>query len=71
MRDAGHDLLLVAGGVGINPLYSIINNMADLCVKGGNPEKFRDTRVLLLYSARSEEELIFKVYHLFVHILDL
>lgn len=53
-----NDLLLIAGGVGINPLYSIINEVADL-KKGGNPNVFTGN-VSLLYSARNLEELIFK-----------
>jgi len=58
----GHDLLLIAGGVGINPLLSILNHVADLC-KGDNSlsADIRDSRVMLLYSAQTAEELIFKV----------
>ncbi|XP_045168038.2 oxidoreductase NAD-binding domain-containing protein 1-like isoform X2 [Mercenaria mercenaria] len=52
------DLLLVAGGVGINPLYSIINELADLN-QGDNANKFTG-RVILLYSARTVDELAFK-----------
>ncbi|XP_052804693.1 oxidoreductase NAD-binding domain-containing protein 1-like [Mya arenaria] len=57
----GHDLLLIAGGVGINPLLSIFNHVADQC-KGDNPnsDHIKKSRVMLLYSAKTEEELIFK-----------
>lgn len=61
-RDSNKDLLLVAGGVGINPLFSIINTVADLCGKGDNSvSSVKESRVTLLYTARSEDELIFKV----------
>lgn len=54
------DLLLLAGGVGINPLYSIINEVVDL-QKGDNSGKAKFSgRVMLLYSAKTLEELIFK-----------
>ena len=73
MRDVGKDILLIAGGVGINPLYSIINHLADLCTKGDNPDMFHDTRVVLLYSARTEDELIFMVnlFKVFLCSLDM
>lgn len=62
--DANHgelDLLLIAGGVGINPLLSIINHVTCLHNKGGDPDRAsKTTRVMLLYSARNIEELIFK-----------
>lgn len=55
--DRCRDLLLVAGGVGINPLVSIMRHVADLkAAKGqGLPG-----RLILAYSARSAEELVFK-----------
>ena len=59
------DLLLIAGGVGINPLYSIINNVIDINVKGDHSDdptsNLSRQRVMLLYSAKTVEELIFKV----------
>lgn len=45
-------LLLLAGGVGINPLASIVFEVCDLKL---------DNSVVLLYSAKSEVELLFKV----------
>ncbi|ELU15473.1 hypothetical protein CAPTEDRAFT_121106, partial [Capitella teleta] len=53
----GDDLLLVAGGVGINPMLSIIQHVADLKSQG----EMHENSVILLYSAKSLEELIFKV----------
>ena len=53
------DLLLIAGGVGINPVYSIINEVADLN-KGDNSDKFSG-KVKLLFSARCMDELVFMV----------
>ena len=59
------DLLLIAGGVGINPLLSMLQHHIHLLHSSGqrsnasvlNPKG----RVQLLYSARSKDELIFKV----------
>ncbi|KAL3832255.1 hypothetical protein ACJMK2_023915 [Sinanodonta woodiana] len=50
------DLLLIAGGVGINPLYSILNNVVDLASSSQTSGK-----VFLLYSARQVQELLFKM----------
>ncbi|XP_060579511.1 oxidoreductase NAD-binding domain-containing protein 1-like [Ruditapes philippinarum] len=52
------DLLLIAGGVGINPVYSIINEVADLN-KGDSSSRFSG-KVKLLFSARTTDELVFK-----------
>lgn len=57
--DSDVDLLLIAGGVGINPLYCMINEVTDLN-KGDNSKRFTG-RVMLLYSANTIEELIFSV----------
>ncbi|XP_069768987.1 oxidoreductase NAD-binding domain-containing protein 1 isoform X2 [Narcine bancroftii] len=59
--DSPVDLLLVAGGVGINPLYSILLHVVDL-------HKFQETEhckykpgsVQLYFSAKNTEELLFK-----------
>ena len=54
------DLLLIAGGVGINPLISTMRHAEDLNGgSGGHSEHFG--RLMLLYSARTKDELIFKV----------
>lgn len=52
-----HSLLLVAGGVGINPLYSIWLQARHL-VSAQHPN--RPQSVTLLYSARTADELIFR-----------
>jgi len=51
------DLLLIAGGVGINPLYSILTQIEQLHQNG------HDTgvrKIVLMYSAKTEAELLFK-----------
>ncbi|XP_076865478.1 oxidoreductase NAD-binding domain-containing protein 1 [Brachyhypopomus gauderio] len=55
--DPRMDLLLVAGGVGINPLYSILTHTADLLrqVHGYQPGHTH-----LCYSAKNTRELLFK-----------
>lgn len=51
-----HDLILIGGGVGINPLLSMLLHHARLLELGKISGK-----VALLYSARSTSELLFKV----------
>ena len=51
------DLLLVAGGIGINPIYSILRHQASL-VEATSP---RNPHSILLYTACNSQELIFKV----------
>ncbi|XP_070298828.1 oxidoreductase NAD-binding domain-containing protein 1 isoform X1 [Salvelinus sp. IW2-2015] len=57
------DLLLVAGGVGINPLYSILLHAADLLRQ--NPANvgrgYNIGSTHLCYSAKNAQELLFKV----------
>ena len=50
------DLLLVAGGIGVNPLYSILKHHMHLISMAG-----QSVHICLLYSARTEAELLFKV----------
>ena len=52
-----HDLLLVAGGVGINPLISMLLHHTREVGEG----RMSGTRVRLLYTARTVCELLFKV----------
>ena len=54
------DLLLIAGGVGINPLISTMRHAEDLN-KGSRRFSDHFGRLQLLYSARSFDELIFQV----------
>ncbi|XP_042290798.1 oxidoreductase NAD-binding domain-containing protein 1 [Thunnus maccoyii] len=60
--DSSVDLLLVAGGVGINPLYSILLHMTDLLhvnhASGGRDYNIGSTH--LCYSAKNTQELLFK-----------
>ncbi|XP_053190902.1 oxidoreductase NAD-binding domain-containing protein 1 [Scomber japonicus] len=60
--DPSVDLLLVAGGVGINPLYSILLHMTDLLhlnqASGGRDYNIGSTH--LCYSAKNTQELLFK-----------
>ncbi|XP_059160036.1 oxidoreductase NAD-binding domain-containing protein 1-like isoform X2 [Physella acuta] len=58
---SGQDLLLLAGGVGINPLFSMLQhflhiNPGQSSPSGDNPSR----KAALLYSAQTPEELIFK-----------
>lgn len=57
------DLLLVAGGVGINPLYSLLLHTTDLMrlnhASGGRD--YNIGAVHLCYSAKNTQELLFKV----------
>ncbi|XP_072226479.1 oxidoreductase NAD-binding domain-containing protein 1 isoform X1 [Leuresthes tenuis] len=60
--DPSVDLLLVAGGVGINPLYSILLHATDLLrlnqAPGGRTYNIGSAH--LCYSAKNTEELLFK-----------
>ncbi|XP_010891289.1 oxidoreductase NAD-binding domain-containing protein 1 isoform X2 [Esox lucius] len=60
--DPSVDLLLVAGGVGINPLYSILTHAADLLRQ--NPHNteggYNIGSTHLCYSAKNTQELLFK-----------
>lgn len=54
------DVLLIAGGIGINPILSILRHIVDLKQQeGGN--SYISGKTLILYSAESLEELVFKV----------
>lgn len=52
---AGKNILLVGGGVGINPLFSIINQLRD------NRQHFGSNvlKSCLMYSAKTKDELLF------------
>ncbi|KAL8617688.1 hypothetical protein ACOMHN_064942 [Nucella lapillus] len=51
------DVLLVAGGVGINPLYSMVNHVAHINALPQGPYR---GNILMLFSARTCSELIFR-----------
>ncbi|XP_051949211.1 oxidoreductase NAD-binding domain-containing protein 1-like [Xyrauchen texanus] len=53
------DLLLVAGGVGINPLYSILLHAADLH-RHSHDHGYKPGQTHLCYSAKNTKELLFK-----------
>lgn len=57
MNSKPHSLLLIAGGVGINPLYSIFQHVAQ--TENGNPSSYL-TKLTLLFSAASADELLFR-----------
>lgn len=60
--DAPRNLVLIAGGVGINPLLSILRHSADL--HRDHAEKRRGYEIgtiKLFYSAKDTSELLFKV----------
>lgn len=52
------DLLLIASGVGINPLYSIVRHVADI---SSDPQLKYTGKTTLLFSAKNADELLFKV----------
>ncbi|XP_078394678.1 oxidoreductase NAD-binding domain-containing protein 1 isoform X1 [Cetorhinus maximus] len=59
--DSPVNLLLVAGGVGINPLYSILLHVVDLHRSQGSKYcKYKPGSVHLYYSAKNTDELLFK-----------
>ncbi|XP_067267680.1 oxidoreductase NAD-binding domain-containing protein 1 isoform X2 [Chanodichthys erythropterus] len=53
------DLLLIAGGVGINPLYSILLHAADL-LRHTDGHRYTPGHTHLCYSAKNTKELLFK-----------
>ncbi|XP_076810147.1 oxidoreductase NAD-binding domain-containing protein 1-like isoform X1 [Clavelina lepadiformis] len=55
---ANKDLLLIAGGVGINPLLSIFRHRRDLYLD--NPESLSLAKTTLIYSAKTYKELLFQ-----------
>lgn len=60
--DASRNLMLIAGGVGINPLLSILRHAADLHRERESKGRGYDMgTVRLLYSAKDTSELLFKV----------
>lgn len=58
--DPSVDLLLVAGGVGINPLYSILLHTIDL-LHASEGRGYNIGSAHLCYSAKNIQELLFKV----------
>ena len=64
--DPSRDLLLIAGGVGANPIVSIFRHAAYLHKNCSNDKSLhKPGKVHMLFSAKSKEELIFKVGFLY------
>jgi len=60
--DSPAKLVLIAGGVGINPLFSILLHIADLHgYREGKGNAYKMGTVKLYYSAKNTSELLFKV----------
>ncbi|KFW88594.1 Oxidoreductase NAD-binding domain-containing protein 1, partial [Manacus vitellinus] len=60
--DSPVNLVLIAGGVGINPLFSILLHIADLHgYQEGKGNGHKLGTVKLYYSAKNTSELLFKV----------
>jgi ferredoxin-NADP reductase len=55
------NLLLIAGGVGINPLISILRHFDDIYFRR-NSMVTSSPKAVLLYSASTQAELLFKVW---------
>ncbi|NXT85494.1 OXND1 protein, partial [Atlantisia rogersi] len=59
--DSPVKLVLIAGGVGINPLFSILLHIADLHgYQEGKGNAYKMGTVKLYYSAKNTSELLFK-----------
>lgn len=60
--DDPYDLLLIGGGVGVNPLTSMYLHAASLHLQYREcKEEYKPGKVLLLYSARTYQELLYRV----------
>ncbi|XP_004468513.2 oxidoreductase NAD-binding domain-containing protein 1 [Dasypus novemcinctus] len=60
-EDAARNLVLIAGGVGINPLLSILRHAADLHAERASGGRGRELGTAqLFYSARTTSELLFQ-----------
>lgn len=58
--DSSHDILLVAGGVGINPLASIFFHISEIEKERQKKNQKSICRVNMLYSSKTKQELIFR-----------
>lgn len=70
--DSPVNLVLIAGGVGINPLFSILLHIADLHgYQEGKGNRHKLGTAKLYYSAKNTSELLFKVNEKFFKNMDL
>ncbi|XP_057593858.1 oxidoreductase NAD-binding domain-containing protein 1 isoform X3 [Hippopotamus amphibius kiboko] len=61
--DASRNLVLIAGGVGINPLLSILRHAVDLHRERANTGRgYEIGTIRLFYSAKNTSELLFKAF---------
>ncbi|XP_067649713.1 oxidoreductase NAD-binding domain-containing protein 1-like isoform X2 [Haliotis asinina] len=58
-EDPPTDLLLVAGGVGINPLMSMLNHIHDMH-QSETSRSMCPNKVILMFSAKTNDELLFR-----------
>ena len=58
-----NDILLIGGGVGINPLYSMLLNNKE-AFADGYCQDMKFGKTMLMYSSATKDELIFKVFFL-------
>ncbi len=58
------DMLFIAGGVGINPLLSILQHVTPVITDSNTASSPRN--MTLLYSARTSEEILFKVFFIYI-----
>ena len=66
--DAPRNLVLIAGGVGINPLLSILRHSADLHRDQADKGRgYEIGAIKLFYSAKNTSELLFKVRGRYVY----
>ena len=57
------DLVFIAGGVGINPLLSIMLQLRTIFQTSNNEDNF-PKRITLFYSAKQKEEILFQVIYI-------
>lgn len=55
------DMIFIAGGVGINPLLSILQQISEFAQQKKERKKNLPKRITLLYSAKTEDGILFKV----------
>ena len=60
-----HDLLLLAGGVGVNPLLSIFQYVDHLHSQADKNNTFKPGTTTLLYSAKTYKDILYKVSNTF------